>query len=95
MFFGIVITAGGLLVISRTVNLGMYYAGFLVMGVGISLITGMIPAVAVARWFRKDLGKATGILAMGVGIGGALAPLVVKYVDHFGWRDSILYSALL
>ena len=94
MIIGIVANATGIFLISRTTNLITYYSGFLVMGIGSSLCTGVVPNVVIARWFRKDLGKAISILSMGYGLGGIMVPLVRIYVDHFDWQNALLYSSI-
>lgn len=91
---GIILMGLGLFCLSQTANLAMFYAGFLIMGLGSSLATQMVPTTTVARWFRKNIGKASGILAMGTGIGGALVPLLVKVIDTYGWQNALIYLAI-
>ncbi|MDD5039095.1 MAG: MFS transporter, partial [Dehalococcoidales bacterium] len=95
MRFGTIGTALGILFLSQTKNLFMYYAGFLIMGLGSSLVTSILPQTVIARWFRKDFGKASGLYAMGVGLGGVSVPLVVIVVDKLGWQTTLLYSAII
>jgi MFS transporter, OFA family, oxalate/formate antiporter len=94
MRIGVVSASVGLLCLSRMQNLMMYYIGFLLAGVGSSLVTGMLPLVVISRWFRKDIGKANGLFFMGVGFGGVVTPLVVTIIDHFGWRTTLLYTSI-
>ncbi|MCP4751987.1 MAG: MFS transporter [Proteobacteria bacterium] len=91
---GIVIFALGLFCLSQVVNLAMFYAGFLIMGLGVSLFAHMVPPTMVARWFRRDIGKASGILALGAGLGGLLIPLLVKVIDNSGWQNALLFLAV-
>ena len=70
MIIGLIVNAAGVFLLSQTKNLLMYYSGFLIMGIGSSMAMGILPAAVIARWFRKDLGKANGIFYMGNGIGG-------------------------
>ena len=65
------------------------------MGLGSSLAIGIIPTTLIARWFKKDIGKATGIFSMGNGFGGLAAPLVVKIIDGIGWQTTLLYGAII
>lgn len=90
---GIIIYGLGILCISQASNLFMFYIGFLIIGLGNSLAVFLVPATTVARWFRKNIGKASGILAMGGGIGGALVPLLVKIIDTQGWQTTLLFLA--
>ena len=94
MLFGVISTALGIFCLSQTRNLAMYYAGFLIMGLGSSLVTGILPQTVIARWFRKDIGKASGLFYMGAGIGGVAVPLVVKIIDKLSWQTTLLYAAI-
>jgi MFS family permease len=94
MFIGLIVNAGGVFLLSQTRNLLMYYSGFLIMGLGSSMAMGILPAAVIARWFKKDLGKANGIFYMGNGIGGLAAPLIVKIIDSIGWQTTLLYGAI-
>jgi MFS family permease len=93
MLFGVVISAAGMFTLSMTTNLVVYYVGFLIDGIGSSLVTGMLPMVAMAKWFRRDIGKANGLFYMGVGLGGVLVPVVTILIGHLGWRHTLMYGA--
>ena len=94
MIAGLLVNAAGIFMISQTKNLIMYYGGFLIMGLGSSLAISILPTTIIARWFKKDLGKANGIFFMGNGLGGIAAPLVVKIIDSFGWQNTLMYGAI-
>jgi MFS family permease len=49
---------------------------------------------AVAQWFRKNVGKAMGIVACGFGAGGILIPPIVWFIDLFGWRTALIILGL-
>ncbi len=72
----------------------MYYGGFMAVGLGSSLVAGMLPQTVIARGFRKDIGKANGAFAMGSGIGGALVPVMAKVIDNLGWRTTLLLAGI-
>jgi MFS transporter, OFA family, oxalate/formate antiporter len=93
MFSGVIVMGLGIFIISQAQNLPIYYAGFLVMGVATSAVTSMIPSTAIARWFRKDIGKANSIFYLGMGLGGMLVPAVTFGIDHYGWRETLLFGA--
>lgn len=95
MILGLILNAAGVFILSQTRNLGMYYGGFLLMGLGGSLAMSIIPSTVIARWFKKDLGKATATFSMGYGIGGVAAPLVVKLIDILGWQMTLFYGAVV
>ncbi len=94
MLLGVIGTALGIFCLSQTRNLAMYYVGFLIMGLGGSLVTGVLPMTVIARWFKRDIGKANGFFFMGVGMGGVLVPGVVKIIDKLGWQSTLLYVAI-
>ncbi len=64
------------------------------MGLASSLATGMLPITVISRWFRRDLGKASGIFYMGMGLGGVATPIVAKIVDKLGWQTTLLYASI-
>lgn len=94
MLFGVIVTGLGLFCLSLTTNLAIYYTGFCIMGLGSSLILGILPTTMIARWFRRDIGKANGVFFMGLGIGGVMVPIVVKIIDKLTWQSTLLYSAI-
>lgn len=95
MIIGVAIAALGMFIISRTVNLAMYYGGFFVLGLGASLCAGMIQTATISRWFKKNLGKATGIYYMGLALGGVLVPLLIIILDSLGWQTTLMVAAII
>ena len=53
----------------------------LIIGLGGSLAPYMVTTTTLAKWFKRDLGKAMSTMSIGIGIGGAAIPLLVKLVD--------------
>jgi MFS family permease len=94
VFIGVALVGIGYLILSRVANLPMFYMSFLVIGLGSSLGIMMTPTVTIARWFRRNLGKASGLLALGVGSGGLIIPLVVSLVDSYGWSSFLLFFSI-
>ena len=86
VFIGVIITAIGLLCLSRVNTLTMFYLSFIIIGLGGSLASQMVPMTVVARWFRRNTGKAYGVLAAGTGASGFLIPTVTTMIDTHGWR---------
>jgi sugar phosphate permease len=58
---------------------------------------GPLPCqVLVSRWFDKTRGKAMGIAYLGIGIGGAIVPLVAAALTaRLGWRLSLQILGVL
>jgi len=95
ILFGTVIIGLGYILMSRVTTLALFYASFMITALGISLGITMAPMATLARWFRKNIGKATGILAMGIGLGGLLTPILVRLITAFGWRTSVIIMAAI
>jgi len=93
LLVGVGIAGLGLLCLSRVTNLAMYYISFMIMALGSSLCVGMVPTTTVARWFKRDIGKASAALTMGWGIAGLFIPLLVKIIDAYGWQTYLLIWA--
>lgn len=93
-FWGVCALAMGYFLMSRATNLAMFYFSFIIMGLGGSLSISMVPQTTIARWFKKDLGKASGLLFTGNGLGGILIPLIVSTIDNYGWRTCTLFIAI-
>jgi MFS family permease len=93
VFGGMVITGLGLILLSQTANLGMYFASFFLIALGGSLAVYVTPMTVVARWFHRNLGKASSLVMLGIGVGGLLVPVVTVIIEAVGWRNCILIMA--
>ncbi len=93
MFIGTVLLGLGIFTLSRADNLAAFYLSFVFIGLSTSLAAFMVPVVVVARWFKKDIGKVNGVLAMGMGIGGILIPVLVKIIDTYGMLTTLIILA--
>jgi sugar phosphate permease len=94
VLIGLISTALGIFCLSRTENLVMYYGGFVIVGLGSSLISNILPIAVISRWFKRDLGKANGLFYMGAGLGGVAVPLVVRIIDMYGWQTTLFFGAI-
>jgi sugar phosphate permease len=94
MLLGVSIWGLGLVCVSQASNLTVFYIGFVILGIGTSLAFTMVPQTMIARWFKRDIGKASAVLAMGVGIGGTLVPVLVRMIDSYSWQTSLLILAI-
>ena len=54
------------------------------------VLTGPIPnQVLISNWFRMKRGRAMGASYLGLGLGGALSPLLINgLIQNFGWRHA-------
>jgi len=94
IFIGSIIIGLGLILLSRTTSLGMFYGAFILVTIGVSTCSGTVLMTAVANWFRRKVGLATGIMTCGWGFSGLLVPLVVRLIDIFEWRMTMVILGL-
>ncbi len=90
---GSVVAAGGLLLLSRTDNLATFYGAFVLISIGLSTCSMTVLTAAVASWFRRRIGLATGIAISGFGLGGLMIPLLVQLVASYDWRVTVVLLA--
>ncbi len=84
----------GLLVLSFTRSLGMFYCGFLLLAFGATGCMGLVTMTAVADWFQKDSGKAFGVMSSAFGASGLLVPLIVWLIDVSSWRTALVIMGI-
>jgi MFS family permease len=84
----------GLVLLSRTQSLLMFYASFLLLAFGAGGCTSVVTMTAVANWFHKKVGIALGIMASGFGASGLLVPFIVSLIDLYGWRVTLVILGL-
>jgi MFS transporter, OFA family, oxalate/formate antiporter len=87
---GVLAVGLGLLLFSRTQSLLMFYGVILLMGFGAGGCTTVVTTTVVANWFKKNLGKALGLMSSGFGASGLMIPLIVWLIDTFQWRTTVL-----
>ncbi|MBM3940536.1 MAG: MFS transporter [SAR202 cluster bacterium] len=84
---GGVIAGLGLIGLSQTRNLAMYYFFFLLISVGTAGAThGVTWPIIISRWFKRRRGLAIGLGTLGPIAGGAMAILNVRMVNSWGWQ---------
>ena len=61
------------------------------------ILTGPIPnQVLIARWFRAARGRAMGYAYLGLGVGGAVSPILVHFlISRYGWRRAFEVVGIL
>lgn len=94
IFGGIATISLGLMLLSRISSLSMFYGAFALIAIGWSACSVTVLATAVANWFQKRIGMATGILACGWGAGSLLLPIIVRLIDIYEWRTAVFILAL-
>ena len=90
MMAGILMAGGAVVGLGGMSALWMFYLFYLFNAVGY-VCGGPLPnQVLLSRWFDKSRGKAMGFAYLGIGVGGALVPLLSNWLtSEFGWRWSL------
>ena len=97
MMAGILMAGGALIGLGATSLAGAFYLFYFFNALGY-VCGGPLPCqVLVSRWFDKTRGKVMGIAYLGIGVGGAIVPLLTAWMTaHVGWRMSLqLLGALI
>ena len=97
LFFGTVLMSIGLLLLSRTSSIWIFYLLHIFVGIGFVFL-GVIPvSKIVCNWFYRAQGTVQGFAFTGIGFGGLIiAPLIGNFfVPIFGWRCAYLAMAIL
>ncbi len=94
IFWGTITVGFGLILLSRTQSLAMFYGAFLLIAFGAGGCAMVVTMVAVANWFHKNVGIALGVMASGVGASGLMVPLIVQLIDVSDWRTTLIILGL-
>jgi MFS family permease len=78
-----------LILMGSMTHLWQYYVLCIAEVIGY-VLTGPIPnQVLVSNWFRLKRGRAMGVAYLGLGVGGAVSPLLINgLIQSFGWRNA-------
>ena len=90
MMAGILMAGGALIGLGATSLAGAFYLFYFFNALGY-VCGGPLPCqVLVSRWFDRTRGKVMGIAYLGIGVGGAIVPLLTAWMTaHVGWRMSL------
>ena len=86
MRVGVVIFGGGFFLFARIGSIPGFYAAFLIMAIGASMVGFLSITTAIVNWFQRKRSMAMGLALLGTAIGGYLLPLVVWGLENWGWR---------
>jgi sugar phosphate permease len=90
MITGIVVSGVALIGLGAISSLGMFYVFYFLNALGYVLGGPLPNQVLLSRWFEKSRGKAMGFAYVGIGLGGAVVPLISHVlVQHFGWQTAL------
>jgi MFS family permease len=91
---GTLIVGVALILLGLTKSLGMFYGAFFLLAVGTSGCSSTVLMTAVVHWFKRNLGKAMGIVVCGFGAGGILIPVIVWLINLYQWRTASIILGL-
>ena len=94
IFSGAVITAVGLILLSQATSLGGFYGAFVIIAIGMSSCSMTVLMTTVANWFHRKVGIASGIAVSGFGFGGLLILVIVRLIEMYEWRMTMIILAL-
>ena len=94
IFCGTIAAGSGLILLSLTHSLAMFYGAFLLISFGAGGCTSVVTMTVVANWFRKKVGIAFGVMASGFGAGGLIVPPIVWSIEAYGWRPTLVILGL-
>jgi sugar phosphate permease len=93
-FSGTLIVGFALILLGMTNSLFMFYSAFILLALGTAGCASTVLMTTVAHWFRRNVGRAMGIVACGLGLGGILIPLIVWLIDLYQWRSALIILGL-
>jgi MFS family permease len=96
MMTGILMAGIALIGLSMMTSLWMFYFFYLFNALGY-VCGGPLPnQVLLSRWFEKNRGKAMGFAYLGIGVGGAVVPLLAYWLtSRIGWQGALFTLGVL
>src|SRR3954470_14899773 len=90
MLAGILMAGLALVGLSVARTMALFYFCYLFNALGY-VCGGPLPnQVLLSRWFDRTRGKAMGFAYLGIGAGGAAAPLIANWLTgHLGWPSAL------
>ncbi len=96
MLVGILMAGLALIGLGFISTLGMFYLFYLSNALGY-VCGGPLPnQVLLSRWFKESRGKAMGFAYLGIGIGGAIVPILANWLcREMGWHRALVTLGIL
>lgn len=95
IIFGMVLTGLGMVLLSLTNSLLVFYAIFLLSSIGTSAALANAQYQAAANWFSKKRTWAMAILSTGFGFSGVIGPVLVWLIGQYGWRQAAVIMGVI
>jgi MFS family permease len=90
IFIGSITIGSGLILLSFTQSLALFYGSFLIIAFGAGGCAAVVLTTAVVNWFQKRVSVALGIMGSGLGLGGLMIPIIVWLIEAYQWRTTLL-----
>jgi len=91
---GVIVFGLGLVLLSRTSSLSMFYTAYALISIGKSMTSLVVMAKIAFNWWPNRVGIATGVMASGVGLGGLMVPLITVLTDILMWQKAMFSLGL-
>ena len=96
MIVGILLAGLAPIGLGAMTSLAMFYTFYLCNALGYVLGGPLPNQVLLSRWFDAGRGQAMGFAYLGIGIGGALVPLIAHALEvRFGWHAALQLLGVL
>lgn len=92
---GVVTLAIGFMLFSRVQAPWQFYAAFSVMSIGGSMVGYLTMTFTVVHWFERRRATAISLTSAGFALGGMAVPVVVIFLETFGWRWTAFFSGVV
>jgi MFS family permease len=92
---GVVIFGIGFMLFSQIQSLLGFYLTFAFIAVGSSLGGFATVMVSLVNWFGRHRAKAVAFSQIGYSLGGLSVPLIILFLEAFGWRTTAFFSGVL
>jgi len=92
--FGTVLFGIGFMFFSRIDSVLSFYLSFALIALGSSLGGFATLMVSIVSWFRRNRAKAVAMSQVGFAAGGLAVPIVIFFLEAYGWRQTAFMSGV-
>lgn len=96
MINGVMMIAAGVLFMSFSTTLPMFYFAGILIGWGLSIATVIPASILMLNWFGDKRGGALGIILASTGIGAMVfSPFVIYFIDLKSFEYTLAFSGII